>query len=152
MKSSCASLVSFLHRQQLYFELSIIICVSFYFCSDYTESRPFLPPTPPHQQGAGGAQEVQGTDPGQLTPADLRNIPDHTGLMLSIEGWGKGGKARYSVMAFFFSSYMLQSLWGWLSSPLPMGNEELIPWGFLAYICSFCFTYLSVPTYKFCHF
>lgn len=91
MKCLCACLVNFLPRWPIYIELSIIICVSFHFCWALIT-------------GDWCTWSWEETEPEQLDPADLRNIPDHTGLMLST-----GGKKRDSVMAFVFSSYVLRS-------------------------------------------
>jgi len=44
--------------------------------SSYTESRPFLLLTPPHQQaGWGCTRGWEGTQLGQLTPKDQRDMP-----------------------------------------------------------------------------
>ena len=46
--------------------------------SAYTESRPFLLLTPPHQRGGWGCtRSWEGTQRGQLTPTDQRDIPYH---------------------------------------------------------------------------
>jgi len=46
--------------------------------SSYTESRPFLLLTPPHQRvGWGCTRTWEETRPGQLTQTDLRDIPHH---------------------------------------------------------------------------
>jgi len=52
--------------------------------SAYTESRPFLPLTPPHQRGGWGyTRSWEGAQPGQLTPDD-EGYPTPYGVMLSV--------------------------------------------------------------------
>ena len=72
--------------------------------SAYTESRPFLLLTPPHQQeGWGCTRTWEGTQLGQLTPTDQRDIPHH---MASCSAYKAGGRRRkggtFGVMAFVF--------------------------------------------------
>ena len=59
--------------------------------SAYTASRPFLLLTPPHQGvGWGCTRSWEGTQLGQLTPTDQRDIPYHMyDVMLSNKSWGK---------------------------------------------------------------
>ena len=60
--------------------------------SAYTESRSFLLLTPPHQQiGWGCTRSWEGTQLGQLTPTDPRDIPDH---MMSCLAYKAGGRRR----------------------------------------------------------
>ena len=72
-----------------------------------TEPRAFLLLTPPHQQGGwGGTRSWEGTQPGQLTPTDPRDSPDH---MTSRSAYKAGGRRRkggtFRVMAFVFPSH-----------------------------------------------
>ena len=71
--------------------------------SAYTESRPFPLLTPPHQRrGWGCGRSWEGTQLGQLTPADQRDIPYH---MMSYAqhiklGEEEGKWVTFGVMAF----------------------------------------------------
>jgi len=78
---------------------------SFLLSSTYTDSRSFLLLIPPHQRVGWGCTRIwEGTQLGQLTPTDQRDIPYHD-VMLSIQSWGKKKKAGDTGMTVFvFSS------------------------------------------------
>ena len=74
--------------------------------SAYTESRPFLLLTAPHQRGGWGCtRSWEGTQPGQLTPTDQRDIPYR---MASCSAYKAGRRRRkggtFGVMSFVFPS------------------------------------------------
>ena len=77
--------------------------------SAHTEPRPFLLLTPPHQPaGWGYARSRAGTQLGQLTPADPRDVPCHTASCSAYKAGGgrrKGGTSR--VMALCLPKYLL---------------------------------------------
>ena len=57
-----------------------------------TEPRPSLPRTPPHQRaGWGCTRSWEGTQLGQLTPTDQRDVPHH---MASHSAYRAGGRRR----------------------------------------------------------
>ena len=75
----------------------------------YTVSRPFLLLTPPHQPGGWGCpRSWEGTQPGQLTPTDQRDIPYR---MTSCAAYKAGGRRRkggtFGVMAICWSEHRL---------------------------------------------
>ena len=74
--------------------------------SAYTESRPFLLLTPPHQRvGWGGTRSWKGTQLGQLTPTDQRAIPYHMVSCLAYKAEGTRRKEEtFRLMAFVFPS------------------------------------------------
>ena len=102
--------------------------------SAYTEPRPFLLLTPPHQQvGWGCTSSWEGTQPGQLTPTDLKGYPMPYDVMLSIWSWGKkkeGGECSewwcLSSQVMFTHDGALRC-WRWLNTCLLMGSSELFP-------------------------
>jgi len=60
--------------------------------SAYTESRPLLLLTLPHRQAGWGCTRTwEGTEPGQLTPKDQRDIPYH---MMSCPAIKRGQKKK----------------------------------------------------------
>ena len=70
---------------------------SLWLSSAYTESRPFLPLTPPHQRvGSGSTRSWERTQLGQLTPTDQRDIPYH---MTSCSVYKLQGAGRGAVIA-----------------------------------------------------
>ena len=75
--------------------------------SAYTESRPFLLLTPPHQRaGWGCTRSWEGTQLGQLTPTAQRDIPDHMTSCSAYKAGGRRGKAgTIGAMAFVFPSH-----------------------------------------------
>ena len=109
-----AGIVNFLHSS--YYGAMVWICAensvdntgmfSLLLSSAYTESRPFLLLTPPHQRvGWGCTRSWEGTQPGQLPPAAQRDIPDHR---MSCSAHKAGGRRRkggtFRVTAFVFPS------------------------------------------------
>ena len=77
----------------------------FLLTSAYTESRPFQLLMPPHQQvGWGCTMSWKGTQPGQLTPKDQRDTPDHIMSHFVIKTWGKtkGGRENSGILVFVF--------------------------------------------------
>jgi len=63
-------------------------------------------PSPTSEQ-AGGAQDAgRGTQPGQLAPADQRDIPDHMMSCSAIKSWGNKKKREdegvFVVILFVF--------------------------------------------------
>ena len=73
--------------------------------SAYTQSRSCLLLTPPHQWvGWGCTRSWEGTQPGQLTPTDQRDIPYH---MTSCSAYKARGRRRkwgmFGVMVFVFT-------------------------------------------------
>jgi len=82
--------------------VSIIGKSSFLLSSAYTVSRPFLLLTPPHQRvGWGCIRSWEGTQPGQLTPADQRDVPYRRMSCSAYKAEGRRRKGRtLSVMAF----------------------------------------------------
>lgn len=62
----------------------------------YTESRSFLLLTPPHQRGGWGCtRSWEGTQLGQLTPADQRDIPDHMASCSAHKSGEEEGKGSH---------------------------------------------------------
>ena len=66
---------------------------SFLLSSAYTEPRPLLPLTPPASSW-GCTRSWEGTQLGQLTPTDQRDIPYH---MTSWSAYKAGGRRRKEV-------------------------------------------------------
>ena len=90
--------------------------------SAYIESRPFLLLTPPHQwAGWRCTRRWEGTQPGQLTPADQRDIPYH---MASCSAYKAGGKRRRGW----------HSEWWRLSSQVTITCDEAL----LSWRCTAC--------------
>ena len=112
----------------------IIEVFSLLLSSAYTESRPFLLLTPPHQwAGWGCTRSWEGTQPGQLTPTDQRDIPHHMTYCAQHvkleEEEGKGGRLewwRLSSQVTVTRDGALLS-WGRLNTCLLMGSGEWIP-------------------------
>ena len=100
--------------------------------SAYTESRPFLLLTPPHQRVGWGCTSWEGTQLGQLTPTDQRDIPYH---MMSCSAYkageeeGRGGYSEWCCLSSQVSVTRDGALlsWRWLNACLPMGSSERIP-------------------------
>ena len=86
----------------------------------------------PTSEQAGGVQGVgQGTQPGQLTPTDQRDIPDH---MASCSAYKAGGRRKrgHSELWHLPSQVTITRdgallSWRWLNTCLPMGNSGWIP-------------------------
>ena len=100
--------------------------------SSYTESRPFLLLTPPHQWvGWGCTRSWEGTQLGQLTPADQRDMIPYD-VMLSI--WSSRKKEeRGDVQSDGGLSSQVTAMcdgallsWRWLNTCLPRGSSEWI--------------------------
>ena len=99
--------------------------------SAYTESRPFLLLTAPHQQGGWGCTKSwEDTQLGQLTPTDQRDTAYH---MMSCSaykaGRRQGGRSewwRLSSQVTIMRDGALLS-WRWLNTCLLMGSSEWIP-------------------------
>ena len=104
----------------------------FLYCS-YTEPRPFLLLPPPQQRaGWGGTRSWEGTQLGQLTPTDHRDIPDHMVSCAACKAGGrrrKGGCSEWwrlsSQVAIRRDGALLS--WRWLNTCLLMGSGKLIP-------------------------
>ena len=128
--------------------------------SAYTQSRPFLLLTPLHQQGGWRCtRSREGTQPGQLTPSDQRDIPYY---MASCSAYKAGGRRRtgrlFGLMEFVFSS----NYYAWWS-PAFLEMAEHLPadgkWWRNSLFCfacmrSFCFIYSTVfiSIHEFSHF
>lgn len=91
----------------------------------HTESRSFLPLTPPHKRCAGSWEVAQ---PGQLTPADKWSAP-----VASCSAYTAGGRWKKETEWWRFSSQVTimhneaLCFWRWMGTCLPMGSGELIP-------------------------
>jgi len=72
----------------------------------YTASRPFLLLSLPHQRvGLGRTRSCEGTQLGQLTPADQGDIPHHMMPCSAIKAEGRRRKGgMFGVMALVFPS------------------------------------------------
>ena len=129
---NCASFgwdrVNFLHSN--WYGATFWICVgnsvdntgmfSFLLSSAYPEPRALLLLPPPHQRaGWGGTRSWEGTQPGQLTPTDPREIPHHT---TSCSACKAGGRRRKGG----------RSEWWRLSSQVPVRRDgALLSWRWL---------------------
>ena len=113
----------------------------------YTQSRPFLLLTPPHQRaGWGCTRNWEGTQSGQLSPTDQRDIPYH---MTSCSAYKAGGKRRnggtFRGMVFVFPS----NGYAWwspafleMAEHLPAhGKEQINSLFCFACMRGFCLTY-----------
>jgi len=69
----------------------------------------------------------EGTQPGQLTPADQRDSPYRVMSCAAAKAGGRRKRGMFGVMAFVFPSYRARLSWGQLDTCLPMGSSERIP-------------------------
>ena len=113
--------------------------------SAYTEPRPFLLLPPPHQRGGwGGIRSWEGTQLGQLTPTDQRDIPDHK---MSCSAYKAGGRRRKRGVVQSDGICLPKRLLGMMEPCFPemaehlpdMGSGEGIP----------CFALLACTAFAF---
>ena len=82
---------------------SVLIMKRAMLSSAYTEPRPLLLLIPPHQPvGWGCTRSWEGTQLGQLTPTDQRDIPYH---ITSFSAYKAGKRGTFGAMAFVFPSH-----------------------------------------------
>ena len=103
-------------------------------------------PQPTSEQAEGGTRSWEGTQPGQLTPTDQKDIPDH---MTSCLAYKAGGRRRnrgtFGVTTFVFPSHC----YAWWSPAFLEMAEHLPAHGKLwmnslvcfVCMCGICFTY-----------
>lgn len=103
--------------------------------STYTAPRPFLFLSPPHQCVVRGTQEVGRGHSLDSWPQLTKGIPH----MMLCSPYKSGGRRNGEC----WESWHLSSVthdgallsWSWLTTCLPMGNSELIPW-FTLLVCT----------------
>lgn len=106
--------VNFLHNGS--YQVTFLICAEYrvndmeifllLLNSACTEPRPFMLLVPPYQWITWGcARSWEGTQTGQLTPNDHRDIPDHMVSCSAYRTWGRGRGGTFGVMEFFFPSH-----------------------------------------------
>ena len=97
------------------------------------KSRIFCLLMPSQQEVWRGTRSWEGTQLGQLTPTDQRDIPYHMTSCSAIKAGGKKEEGRmFGVMAFLFQVTVTHDgallSWKWLNTCLPMGSSGCIPY------------------------
>lgn len=78
--------------------------------STCSESRPFQLLTPALRVGWGCMRSLEGTQPGQLTPTNQRDIPDHMASRSAYKAVGEGREETLEAMAFCLPKYPLHMM------------------------------------------
>lgn len=135
------------------FLLEMVLIAQTCFCccwAVFTEPRPFPLPTPPHQGGGWGSTRIwEGTQMGQLSPTDQKDIPDHKASCTVYKvGERRMEERKFGVIVFVFPGHCYM-WWGpaflEMAEHLPAhGKQWTHSLAFYPCVCGFCLPYLSV--------